>query len=70
MKYDTCNDYTKTWTREQIEKHFYDSVKNDRENYEFCKKYNINYWDAYDNRQEIFIKILEYIEKSLNEKQL
>lgn len=70
MKYDTCNDYTKTWTREQIEKHFYDSVKKDRENYEFCEKYNINYWDTYDNRQEIFIKILEYIEKSLNEKQL
>lgn len=64
-KYDDENDYTKNWTEEQIKKHFYDIAEKDSENYELCKKYNLEYFDTYNNRQDVFSYILEYIEKQL-----
>lgn len=56
------NDYTKNWSKEQIKKHFFDIVESDKENYETCQKYNIKYFDTYNNREEVFQNILSYIE--------
>ena len=64
-KNDTQYDYTKKWTDEQISKHFYDITEKDKENYEFCRKHNLNYYDTYENRKEVFLHILEYIERQL-----
>lgn len=60
--YDNENDYTKHWTEEQIKKHFYDITEKDYENYELCKKYNIKYFDTFNNREDVFLNILKYIE--------
>ena len=61
---DKEDDYTKTWTDEQLKKHFYDIVDNDKINYNFCIKNNIRYYDTYTNRSEVFNKILSDIEKN------
>ncbi len=63
--HDDENDYTKNWTDEQIKKHFYDITEKDKENYELCKKYNIEYFDTYKDRNEVFSDVLIYIEKQL-----
>lgn len=60
---DKETDYTKTWSSEQIKKHFYDIVENDKLNYEYCLKNNINYYDTYLNRIDVFNCILNDIEK-------
>lgn len=65
IKNDTETDYTKHWSREQIEAHFYDNVQKDIENIENCKKYNISYYDTYENRQETFLKIVNGIKQEL-----
>ena len=60
-KNDKLNDYTNDWTNEQIYKHFYDIEEKDKNNYEFCKKNNIKYYDTYENRKELFEQIIEDI---------
>lgn len=62
---DTNNDYTNNWNENEIKKHFYDLTIKDTDNYELCKKYNINYYDTYYNRGMIYNNILEYIENQL-----
>lgn len=61
-KHDNENDYTKHWTEEQIKKHFYDITEKDKKNYKHCKKFNIEYFDTFNNREDVFLNILEYIE--------
>lgn len=61
-KHDDENDYTKHWTEEQIKKHFYDITEKDTENYKLCKDFNIEYFDTFNNREDVFLKILDYIE--------
>lgn len=65
QKYDNENDYTKNWTKEQLENHFYDIVENDKENFELCQKYNVVYFDTYHDRDKVFFDILKYIEGQL-----
>ena len=65
IKNDTETDYTKHWTRDQIEAHFYDIVQKDIKNIENCKKYNISYYDTFENRQEIFLRIVNSIKEKL-----
>lgn len=60
-KNDKEDDYTKTWTDEQIKKHFYDIEINDKINYDYCLKNDINYYDTYENRNKVFEKILSDI---------
>ena len=60
-KNDTSDDYTKDWSDEKMKKHFYNLVDKDKENYDYCIKNNINYYDTYDNRNLIFEKIIEEI---------
>ncbi len=64
-KYDDENDYTKDWTEEQLKKHFFDITEQDIENYNLCKKLNIEYFDTFNNREKVFLNILEYIERRL-----
>ena len=56
---DIDSDYTKEWTDEQIKNHFYNIEKEDKSNYEFCLKNNINYYDTYENRNDVFNNIIE-----------
>ena len=49
-------------TEEQIKKHFYDITEKDTENYKLCKDFNIEYFDTFNNREDVFLKILDYIE--------
>lgn len=56
-------DYTKDWTDEKIKTHFYDIENKDKENYDFCMSHNIKYYDTYDNRNNIFDKIIEDISR-------
>ena len=58
---DTNADYTKSWSEEKIKQHFYDIVKNDNLNYDYCIKNNIRYYDTYINRKEVFMQILNDI---------
>lgn len=58
---DEEKDYTKNWTKEQIKKHFYNIVDEDKENYSYCIENNIMYYDTYKNRKDIFYEILNYI---------
>ncbi|MCX4364727.1 MAG: hypothetical protein OSJ70_03015 [Bacilli bacterium] len=62
IMHDNEKDYTKLWTKEQIKKHFYDITEKDCENYELCKKYSIEYFDTFNNREDVFLNILKYIE--------
>lgn len=64
-KHDKENDYTKNWTDEQIKKHFYDITEKDRENDEPSQKLDIEYFDTFQNREEVFSNILEYLDKKL-----
>ncbi len=61
--YDDENDYTKDWSEEQMKRHFYDITEKDKENYELCKNYNLEYFDTYNNRNEVFSNVLTYIKK-------
>lgn len=60
---DTEIDYTKNWNDKKIKKHFYDIVENDNVNYNYCIKNNIKYYDTYTNRKEVFIEILNNLDK-------
>lgn len=62
---DTKEDYTSNWTKEHIKKHFYDITQKDIDNFELCKKYGIEYFDTFNNREEVFQNILKYLEKNL-----
>lgn len=62
--HDREEDYTKDWSIEKIEKHFYNLEATDAANYEACKKYHIPYYDTYEERQATFEKII----KDLKEK--
>ncbi len=57
--YDTEKDYTKKWSDEKIYSHFADIERNDKMNFDFCNNNNIKYYDTYDNREEIFEKIID-----------
>lgn len=61
-KYDTKEDYTSDWTEEKIRNHFYDLVETDKYNYDYCKKNNINYYDTFENREEVLNKIIDNME--------
>ena len=63
--HDTNDDYTKEWTEEQIKAHFYDIPYVDQKNYEFCQENNIDYFDTFENREEVFDEILKRISKEL-----
>ena len=60
-KYDTTSDYTYEWDEDRLTSHFNDIVDKDKNNYEFCIKNNIKYYDTYDNREEVFNSILKSI---------
>ena len=59
---DTENDYTSNWCKAKLKKHFYDMQQEDIDNYDFCVKNSIKYYDTYKNREEIFYEILNYID--------
>lgn len=56
---DKEEDYTSTWSSEQIKKHFYDIVDTDKLNYDYCLKNNIKYYDTYNNRTDVFNEIIQ-----------
>ena len=56
---DTNDDYTKNWSNEKMEKHFYDLTIKDKGNYDYCLKNKIDYFDTYENRNLVFEKIIE-----------
>lgn len=60
--HDKADDYTKEWSLEKLKNHFYDIVEKDEENYNFCNDHNIPYFDTFDNREEVFSNILNFIE--------
>jgi adenylate kinase family enzyme len=60
---DSDADYTKDWSDEQMIKHFHDTLEKDKINYDFCNKNGIKYYDTYQNRTQIFEKIIEDIKK-------
>lgn len=65
IKYDKDTDYTKNWSEEKIRKHFYDICEKDKENYDLCSRYNINYYDTYENREEVFSNIISLIKEKV-----
>ena len=65
IRNDSNHDYTKNWTEDKIKNHFYDIVEKDKENIENCKKYNIKYYDTYENRQDVFFEILNFIKENI-----
>lgn len=58
---DKENDYTKEWPIDNLKKHFYDIVEEDKNNYSYCTKNNIKYYDTYINRENIFREIIDDI---------
>lgn len=64
IKYDTNNDYTKEWSKERLEKHFYDIEKKDEDNFSDCLKYGINYYDT-TKRNNSLNEIIAYLESVL-----
>lgn len=66
IKYDKENDYTKKWSLEKIKKHFYDQEIIDKFNYSYCKKMNIKYYNTNNNREAVFNKIINELDKSCN----
>ena len=61
--HDVEGDYTKDWSAEQIKRHFYDMANSDQENRRFCEQCGIGYFNTFDNREAIFLDVLDYIEK-------
>ena len=64
IKYDTSKDYTKEWSRDILEKHFYDIEKKDKDNFSDCLKYGINYYDT-TKRDGALNEIMAYLENNL-----
>ena len=63
---DKDEDYTKNWSEEKIRNHFYNIVEEDKYNYDFCVNNNIEYYDTYLNREEVFNKIINNIKGDIN----
>jgi len=62
ISHDKESDYTSKWSKEQIQKHFYNIVDEDKINYAYCIKNNVKYYDTYQNREKVFSEILDYID--------
>lgn len=61
IKYDKENDYTKKWSVEKIKMHFYDQEEKDLFNKKICEENNIDYYNTFVNREDVFKTIIEKI---------
>ena len=60
-QYEKENDYTKTYANETLTKFWGDLSTTDKDNFNFCKSKNIEYFDTTVNRDKVQMKIVKYI---------
>lgn len=62
-EFDTKEDYTYGWSKEKLMNHYYDLCDTDLENRKICLQKKYYYIDTFENRDEIFSKLLKEIKK-------